>query len=874
MVNREDKYTPSVTKAILNAKAVSKSFGVVYVGSEQILYGLILCADSQAAKLLAKYGVTKARFYAELKKEISVGYDREGFTPNAKRVLERATYIAYDADVPYVATEHILLAVLNEVDCRACAMLRRITENVEELHRETFAVVNRTKKPRTNFPENAGGRRGGINGENAGGYVKDKGYVCSSGAGSSVGGENNIYDDYKKNSGAKNVNCQGESAENTAQSDEEYAVLLKFGTDMTEKAERGKLDPVIGREKEIARLIQTLSRRTKNSPVLVGEAGVGKSAVVEGLAIAMASGEVPDSLAGKRIFSLDVSGLLAGASYRGEFEDRFLKAIDYVKRNGNVILFIDEIHNLIGAGASGNGKMDAAEMLKPALARGELQVIGATTYDEYRKYIEKDPALERRFQPVTVGAPSEEDAIKILKGLRDKYEAHHKVRITDEAVKAAVTLSERYITDRNLPDKAIDLIDEAAARARLKASAHSRDINDKKAELERVLIEREYCIREGNTRELTMLDNKASYLRAEIGVMQNNKLDERAMTRPSIGSDDIAAVVSEWTNIPLTKIGREESEKLLNLENELHARVIGQNEAVAAVSKAIRRARANLKDPNRPIGSFIFAGPTGVGKTELSKALAEAVFGDENAVIRIDMSEYMDKSASSKLIGAAPGLVGYEEEGQLTGRVRKKPYSVILFDEIEKADAEIFDLMLQILDDGRLTDNKGRTVDFKNTIIIMTTNAGAGERDKDSSGFGFGEKETDERTADEIARERTEVALKKFFRPEFLNRVDDVIVFKSLTYDECGQIAELLLSGLKKRLAGQGITLILDESAKKVVLERGYDPIYGARPLRRVIRRDIEDVLSEQLISGNIRSGDEVTIYADETDGEIKYSVD
>lgn len=869
MVNREDKYTPSVTKAILNAKAVSKSFGVVYVGSEQILYGLILCADSQAAKLLAKYGVTKARFYAELKKEISVGYDREGFTPNAKRVLESATYIAYDADVPYVATEHILLAILNEVDCRACAMLRRITENVDELHRETFAVVNRTKKPRTNAPERADGRRNANDGER-GGYVKDKYYRDGRENSVENSAENGLASGVYKNEYGK----KGEENENSAPADDEYSVLLKFGTDLTEKAERGKLDPVIGREKEIARLIQTLSRRTKNSPVLVGEAGVGKSAVVEGLAIAMASGEVPDSLEGKRIFSLDVSGLLAGASYRGEFEERFLKAIDYVKKSGNVILFIDEIHNLIGAGASGNGKMDAAEMLKPALARGELQVIGATTYDEYRKYIEKDPALERRFQPVTVGAPSEEDAIKILKGLRDKYEAHHKVRITDEAVKAAVTLSERYITDRNLPDKAIDLIDEAAARARLKASAHSRDINDKKAELERILIEREYCIREGNTRELTMLDNKASYLRAEISVMQNNKLDERAMTRPSIGSDDIAAVVSEWTNIPLTKIGREESEKLLNLENELHARVIGQNEAVAAVAKAIRRARANLKDPNRPIGSFIFAGPTGVGKTELSKALAEAVFGDENAVIRIDMSEYMDKSASSKLIGAAPGLVGYEEEGQLTGRVRKKPYSVVLFDEIEKADAEIFDLMLQILDDGRLTDNKGRTVDFKNTIIIMTTNAGAGERAQSTGAFGFGEKEADQRTDDEIARERTEAALKKFFRPEFLNRVDDVIVFKSLTYDECGQIAELLLAGLKKRLAGQGITLRLDESAKRAVLEKGYDPVYGARPLRRVIRRDIEDVLSEQLISGNIRSGDEVTLYADETSGEIKYSVD
>lgn len=882
MMNQDDKYTPSVRKAIINARVVSESFGAAYVGSEQILYGLILCADSRASKILSKYGVTKSKYYQELKKEISVGFDRPGYTPNAKGVLEDATYIAYDAGLPYVATEHILLAILRSADCRACAILRRITENFSALEFDTEQVV---------YPERKPNRSGGFDVKVASlGDTKEN----NVGTAYTASGENGLKtspsdSQHRLQAGAQSDArnyCEGSfggekphKAQNSADYDKRQTVqgdlseegkaedpLSRFGTDLTKKAKEGKLDPVIGRDKEIARLVQTLSRRTKNSPVLVGEAGVGKSAVVEGLALAIARGEVPDSIADKRIFSLDVSNLLAGASYRGEFEQRFLSAIDYVKNSGDVILFIDEIHNLIGTGASGEGKMDAAEILKPALARGEFQLIGATTYDEYRKYIEKDPALERRFQPVTVDPPSPSDAKIILKGLRDKYEAHHKVHITDEAISAAVDLSVRYIVDRNLPDKAIDVIDETAARARLKNSDFSSELNEKRAELNRVLSDREYYVREGYISEAKTAEQTAIALKKQIDDLQTGRIDKRSLVRPSVTADDVAAVISDMTNIPLTKIEKSESERLLNLEAELHARVIGQDEAVSAVAKAIRRARANLKDPKRPIGSFIFVGPTGVGKTELSKALAEAVFGDENALIRVDMSEYMDKASSSKLIGAAPGLVGYEEEGQLTGRVRKKPYSVVLFDEIEKAHPEIFDLMLQILDDGRLTDGKGKTVDFKNTVIIMTSNIGAGESQKVVPSFGFGNSE-------EIIEDHVYNELKKFFRPEFLNRVDDIVTFRKLTPQECGKILDLLLNALKKRLYEIGIELQFDESAKNEILKRGYDEEYGARPLKRVLRREVEDLLSDELISGKLRKGDSVMLYADEKTGAIRYAL-
>ena len=847
-MTQEDRFTPSVRKAIMNANAVSKSFGTKYVGSEQILYGLILCEDSRASKILSKYGVTKSKFYQELKKEISVGYDVSGFTPNAKGILESAALIAYNSGTPYVATEHILLAVLKSPDCRACAILRRITDNASAIEFDTEQVVYPAKEKPFSV--------------SAGNYSRDYSYAeTSQNLDVKAGGATKNAEDAKKAS----FNGNNENASNEKRATAEDP-LSRFGIDLTEKAKEGKLDPVIGRDKEIARLVQTLSRRTKNSPVLVGEAGVGKSAVVEGLAMAIARGEVPDSVADKRVFSLDVSNLLAGASYRGEFEQRFTSAIEYVKSNGDVILFIDEIHNLIGAGASGEGKLDAAEILKPALARGEFQLIGATTYDEYRKYIEKDPALERRFQPIAVDPPSAENAKIILKGLRDKYEAHHKVRITDEAIAAAVDLSVRYITDRNLPDKAIDVIDETAARARLKNSDFSAELNEKRAELHRLLSDREYYVREGYSAEAAAAEQAAISLKKQINDLQTGRIDRRSLVRPSVTADDVAAVISDMTDIPLTKIEKSESERLLNLEAELHARVIGQDEAVSAVSRAIRRARANLKDPKRPIGSFIFVGPTGVGKTELSKALAESVFGDENALIRIDMSEYMDKASSSKLIGAAPGLVGYEEEGQLTGRVRKKPYSVVLFDEIEKAHSEIFDLMLQILDDGRLTDGKGKTVDFKNTVIIMTSNLGADGGKKNAPAFGFGG--SGENEEDHIYNE-----LKKFFRPEFFNRVDDIVAFRKLTVSECGKILDLLLNALKKRLYEAGIELRVDDSAKREILKRGYDEEYGARPLKRVLRREVEDLLSDELISGKLRKGDSVMLYADEQSGAIRYAL-
>lgn len=858
-----DKYTPSVRKAILSANAVSKSFGVKYVGSEQIIYGLILCADCRAAKLLAKYGVTKSAFFAELKKEISVGFECDGFTPNAKSMLEEAALIAYDSGLKYVATEHILLAVLR-TECRACAIIRRLTANMRELQESTEREVFGFNSSAPVSPVSA---EIGVSTQNLtanGGERPTNGNYYANSAGAFSQNESSAYKNGAKNgteSGAKNLAKNSESVKAGGENNP----LSGFGVDITERAENGKLDPVIGREKEIARIVQTLSRRTKNSPVLVGEAGVGKSAVVEGLAIAIARGEVPENLAGKRIFSLDVSNLIAGASYRGEFEKRFTDAIEYVKNNPQIILFIDEIHNLTGAGASGEGHLDAAEMLKPALARGEFQLIGATTYDEYRKYIEKDPALERRFQPVAVEPPSSENAKIILKGLRDKYEAHHKVRITDEAISAAVDLSVRYITDRNLPDKAIDLIDETAAKARLKSSDYSQELNEKRAQLETATNDAAYYLREGLTEDAAEAERNRRLLMQEISEIQQRRLEKRSLARPIVTAEDVAATVSEITDIPLTKIEKSEAARLINLENELHSRVVGQEDAVRAVARAIRRARANLKDPNRPIGSFIFAGPTGVGKTELSKALAEAVFGDENAIIRVDMSEYMDRGSSSKLIGAAPGLVGYEEEGQLTGKVRKKPYSVVLFDEIEKAHPDIFDLMLQILDDGRLTDGKGKTVDFKNTVIIMTSNVGA-QAVMRMPAFGFG---GEEQKIENAALEQ----LKKQFRPEFLNRVDDIVYFRKLTYDECGKILEILLAGLKKRLLSNGIVLEIDDSAKTELLKRGYDEEYGARPLKRVVRREIEDMLSDELITGKLASGDKIVLYADETSGAIRYAL-
>ena len=639
--------------------------------------------------------------------------------------------------------------------------------------------------------------------------------------------------------------------------------LEGFGIDLTQKAKENKLDPVIGRDKEIERIIQILCRRTKNNPVLIGEPGVGKSAVSEGLALQIVNDQVPDALKGKKVFSLDMASIVAGTKYRGEFEERFKAALDTVKKAGDVILFIDEIHTIVNAGGA-EGAVDAANILKPMLARGEIQTIGATTIDEYRKYIEKDAALERRFQPIVVDQPSVDDTILILKGLRDKYEAHHKVEITDEAIEAAANLSDRYITDRFLPDKAIDLVDEAASRKRIFAFSLPDDI--KKAEEK--LASLNYDIKEASHNEQF---EKAEKLKVErdklkkiVDEGRENYDKEKANAKLSIGEEDIAEIVADWTGIPVSKLTEAESKRLLNLEDTLHKRVIGQSEAVSAVARAIKRARAGIADPKRPIGSFIFLGPTGVGKTELSKALAEAMFGDENLMIRVDMSEYMDKSNVSKLIGSAPGFVGFDEGGQLTEKVRRKPYSVVLFDEIEKAHPDVFNMLLQILEDGRLTDSHGRTVSFKNTIIIMTSNVGASELNRTQK-LGFGSEDD----YDDV-RDRQINALKQVMKPEFINRIDEIVVFTPLEKPDVEKIADIMLKNLEKRLEDHGITLEISDEAKAHLVDKGYDKEYGARPMRRTIQRQVEDKLSEEILKGNISDNGKVKITL--VDGQLDFS--
>ena len=798
--------TEGLIQAFKNSQIISQRCKLGYVGTEELLYGLLLLPNCDACKYLNTYGVNKSNYFALLQTTFSTEKKVSDYnTPRVKGALEDAEKIAEKAGVGFVSTEHLLLALLKKRDCMASSLIRRMNIDYDGL---VAAIENKVFSAKRVF----------------------------------VGGEENQAEEKK----------------------EEESPLDKFGYDLTEKARQGKLDPVIGRSKEIERIIQTLSRRTKNNPVLIGESGVGKSAVVEGLALEIANGTVPSTLRDKIIFSLNLSGVLAGTKYRGEFEQRFKEAVDYVVERGDIIVFIDEIHNIMGAGATGDGSMDLAEMLKPMLARGEFQIIGATTIDEYTKYIEPDPAMERRFQPILVEAPDEETAVKILKGLRDKFEAHHDVQIRDEAIEAAVKLSERYITDRNLPDKAIDLIDEAASKARLKFSYTPHDLPEKEQKLETLIAEKEYNESIGNVEQANVTRRAIQTLRDEIERIEDGLLEARSCTTPSIGEDEVAEIVAEWTKIPITRISASESEKLANLEDDLRERVIGQDGAINSVARAIKRARANVKDPNRPIGTFIFVGPTGVGKTELSKALSEVVFGDKDSLIRLDMSEYMDKSSVSKLIGAPPGYVGYEETGVLSDKVRRKPYSVVLFDEIEKADSEIFNLMLQILDEGRLTDNKGKLINFKNTIIILTSNVGAAiTTEKNDYGYVSEEKK------EQDLKERIYEALKRKFSPEFLNRLDDIIVFKSLSREDCGKIVDVMLAKLRSRLAESGITLKVAQSATDLIINEGYDETYGARPLRRAIQRRIEDMLSEEIISGRIIRGDEITVYAD--DGKISY---
>ncbi len=795
-------YSDHLKQVVLQANQIAKYYKTNYIGSEHLILAILEVPESTAGRLLDSVGVTYASyrdlFRRAITHEATIKFD---FTPRTKNMFTNAEAYArcgenYNA---LTGTEHLLLAILNEEESIAYTLLAG-------LHVDIPLLIERTE--------------------------------------SFIGGP--AHDTKSDLSSPAPVRTE---VRPVATVDEK---LLPYGEDLTKKAREGKLDPVIGRRREIEKVVQILSRRTKNNPVLIGEPGVGKSAVVEGLAQEIARGEVPDLLKDKIVFSLNLTGLLSGTRYRGDFEERLKMVVDAVTSDKNIILFIDEIHNIVGAGGTTDGAMDAANILKPMLARGELQTIGATTVEEYR-LIEKDPALERRFTPVMVDQPSVEDTIIILRGVRDKYEAHHNVVITEEAITAAAQLSDRYITDRFLPDKAIDLIDEAASRARLNAYNGPAELHEAEDKLVRLTSDRDKA-RKWKDENEAALTLEVQELTQKVEDMRREWRMKRNRAHISIGAEDIAAIVSGWSGVPVSRLTEKESERLLHLEEELHRRIVGQNEAVSAVAKAIRRARAGLKDPNRPIGSFIFVGPTGVGKTDLCKALAESMFGDESLMIRLDMSEYMDKSSVSKLIGAPPGYVGYDDgEGYLTGKVRKKPYSVVLFDEVEKAHPDIFNLLLQILDDGRLTDSKGRTVNFKNTVLILTSNVGA-HAVKETASLGFGTADAESEYED--MRKDIDAALKKQFRPEFLNRLDDVIIFHKLTKDDAALICDKILSGLGKRMQARDIRLHVTDEAKRLIVENGYSEEYGARPLKRTIQRMVEDGLSEELLRGTIQSGD------------------
>lgn len=789
-------FTEKANKSLNAAVKAAEDLGHTYIGSEHILLGLLSDTSTVAGAVLAAHNITYADIEEELKRSIGVGVPTElqpdDFTPRSKNILETSVAFARQMGQQLVGTEHVLLAIAREGSCSATLLLSRAGVSMQD-------IVNDVSKALMGGTANAGTDN------------KD-------------GGKGN------------------------------ESMLSQFGRDLTKLAKDGKIDPVIGRQKEIERVIQILSRRTKNNPCLIGEPGVGKTAIAEGLALKIVSGEVPELLKDKKIYSLDLTGMVAGTKYRGDFEERIKKVIDEVKNAKDVILFIDEVHTLIGAG-SAEGAADAANILKPSLARGELQIIGATTIEEYRKHIEKDAALERRFQPVMVDEPSQEEAIEILKGIKDKYEAHHKVKITDEAIESAVKLSTRYIGDRYLPDKAIDLIDEAASRVRLRSYTAPSDLKELEDKKKSVEAEKLSAVNAQEFERAAALRDEERKLDKEIKDKKENWHDMAGKSHDEVTPADIADIVSSWTGVPVTQLSTEESDRLLHMEDELHRRIVGQDEAVEAVSRAIRRGRVGLKDPKKPIGSFIFLGPTGVGKTELCKALAAAMFGDENAMIRLDMSEYMEKHTVSRLIGSPPGYVGYDEGGQLTEKVRRKPYSVVLFDEIEKAHPDVFNMLLQILDDGVLTDGQGRRVDFKNCIIIMTSNVGAKLISQKQKAFGFaaGAKEL-EQNEKEI-KDAVMGELRNTFRPEFLNRVDDIIVFQRLTKDNIKEIASRLLAVLQKRVEDMGIEVTFSDEAVSKIADAGFDDVYGARPLKRAIQSRIEDALSEEMLKGNVKKG-------------------
>ena len=806
-MTHENQFTPRAEEALRLAQEAAEEMGHGYVGTEHILLGLMREEDGIAHRVMREYGMTEDMICTVLERSVGKGLSgaapSQGLTPRAKSAVELAVSEAMRMGAGYIGTEHLLLGLLREGSNMAIRVLDTVGIDPKKMYSSVVQKINEGPRAAANNNMPVSHREEGKKGK----------------------------------------------------------TLAEFSRDLTESARQGKLDPVIGREKEIQRVIQILSRRTKNNPVLIGEPGVGKTAIAEGLAQRIAAADVPEELLDKRVLSLDLSGMVAGTKYRGEFEERIKKTIDEVKKAGNVILFIDELHTIVGAG-SAEGAVDAANILKPALSRGEIRVVGATTLNEYRKYIEKDAALERRFQPVTVGEPTAEATIEILKGLRDKYEAHHKLTITDEAIESAVRLSVRYINDRFLPDKAIDLMDEAASRVRMDAESASPELKSLEEKIAALRREKaEVIAAQDYERAAQLRDIEQNYVE-QVEIERENWRKNLAVNRGTVGEEDIAKVVAGWTGIPVTRLTEDESQRMLKLEEVLHKRVVGQEEAVTAVAKAIRRSRVGLKDPKRPIGSFLFLGPTGVGKTELCKALAEAMFGNEGDMIRIDMSEYMEKHTVSRLVGSPPGYVGHEEGGQLTEKVRRKPYSVVLFDEIEKAHEDVWNILLQILEDGIVTDSQGRRVDFKNTIIVMTSNVGAQNITAADKPLGFDgrEADTDESARFERIKQAVMEELRRTFKPEFLNRIDETIVFRQLTEEDIRRIAQRMLEITGKRMAQQNITLLADEEAVATLAKDGFDPQYGARPLRRAIQNEVEDAVAEQMLEGKLLSGDTARI--------------
>ncbi len=809
------KFTNSAQNVLEIAKEIAIELGHNYIGTEHILYGLTEEENGVASKVLENQNINSENVLEEIENLIGRDEGRTitslSFTPRTKRVLENAFLEARKLDSDYIGTEHILIGIMREADSIAVRILLDLGINPQKLYNEIVKVLE---------------------------------------------------EDEDINNGEGSQNRKTGSFNSTP-------TLNQYGTDLTKSASLGKLDPVIGRKNEIERVIQILSRRTKNNPCLIGEPGVGKTAVVEGLAEKIVQGDVPEILKDKRVVTIDLSSMIAGAKYRGDFEERIKKALNEVKKAGDVILFIDEIHTIVGAG-SAEGAIDAANILKPLLARGEIQLIGATTLNEYRKYIEKDSALERRFSPVTVNEPTHEETVEILKGIRDKYEAHHNIKITDEAINAAVELSSRYINDRFLPDKAIDLIDEASSKIRLSSLEEPDSLKEMEEKIEKMNQEKEATVKVQKFEKAAKIRDEVNKLKEELETEKNKWKNKKTKAIPKLTEEDIAKTIASWTGIPAAKITQDENKKLKNLDKELHKRVIGQNEAVEAVAKAIRRSRVGLKNPNRPIGSFLFLGPTGVGKTELSKALAESLFGTEDAMIRIDMSEFMEPHSVAKLIGAPPGYVGFDDGGQLTEKIRRKPYSVILFDEIEKAHPDVMNMLLQILEDGRLTDSQGRTVNFKNTVIIMTSNIGARLiTEKKSLGFTNSSEEDENKEYEEI-KKNVMAELKKQLRPEFINRIDDIIVFHKLNDEEINSIIDLLLKNVEQRLVEQGLNIKIDKTVKELIAKKGVDKEFGARPLRRAIQNIVEDKLAEEILDGNIKPGAEAKLVAKNDKVELK----